>query len=196
MPVFEGLLPSNHDDIVQTLLFRFAEWQALAKLRLHTEDTVALLDQALRRLGTQIRKFQHITCTVFQAKELPQETARRVRRELTDLQSGRRTKAVKSESLPKAFSINTYKFHALGDYGKTIQLFGTTDSYTTQVVSTTTAVHLYTYAGLGRASAQINQRILQCFEQESIRGTLCKDGKAKDPCPASAKPGRGGARGA
>ena len=107
MPVFEGLLPSGHDNIVQTLLFCLAEWQALAKLRLHTEDTVALLDQALHRLGTQMRKFQSITCSVFQAKELPQETARRVRRELADLQSGDRKKAVKSESLPKAFNINT-----------------------------------------------------------------------------------------
>ena len=51
MPVFEGLLPSKHEDITQTLIFRLAEWHALAKLRLQTEDTLALLDQALRRLG-------------------------------------------------------------------------------------------------------------------------------------------------
>lgn len=61
--------------------------------------------------------------------------AQRVRKELADLQSGHQKKAVRSESLPKAFNINMYKFHALGDYGKTIQLFGTTDSITTQVVS-------------------------------------------------------------
>ena len=54
MPVFEGLLPPIHEDIVQTLLFRLAEWHALAKLRLHTKDTLALLHQALRRLGAQV----------------------------------------------------------------------------------------------------------------------------------------------
>lgn len=37
---------------------------------------------------------------------------------------------------PKAKTLNlfTYKFHALGDYVRTIQLFGTTDSYSTQIV--------------------------------------------------------------
>ncbi|KAF8427567.1 hypothetical protein L210DRAFT_3652625 [Boletus edulis BED1] len=133
MPVLEGLLPPIHEDVVQTLLFCLAEWQALAKLRLHTDDTLTLLHQALRRLGAQVRKFQHVTCTTYQAKELPQEMAQRVRRELTDLQSGHRKKGVKSESLPKMLNINTYKFHALGDYEKTIRLFGTTDSYMTQV---------------------------------------------------------------
>ena len=135
IPVFEQLFPPDHDDIVQTLVFRLVEWQALAKLRLHTEDSLALLDLALHQLGAQMRKFQRITCTAFQAKELPKETARRVRKELADLQSGHRKMAVRSESLPKVFNINTYKFHALCDYGKTIRLFGTTDSYSTQVVS-------------------------------------------------------------
>ena len=135
IPVFEQLFPPDHDDLVQTLLFHLAEWQALAKLRLHTEDSLALLDLALRRLGAQMRKFQQITWTASQAKELPKETARRVRKELADLQSGHWKMAVRSESLPKVFNIDTYKFHTLGDYGKTIRSFGTTDLYSTQVVS-------------------------------------------------------------
>lgn len=32
------------------------------------------------------------------------------------------------------FSLNTYKHHALGDYGQQIRRFGTTDSYSTQIV--------------------------------------------------------------
>jgi len=36
---------------------------------------------------------------------------------------------------PKQFSLNSYKFHALGDYCNTIRRFGTTDSYSTQPVS-------------------------------------------------------------
>jgi hypothetical protein len=35
---------------------------------------------------------------------------------------------------PKQFNLNTYKFHALGDYCNTIRRFGTTDSYSTQPV--------------------------------------------------------------
>lgn len=34
----------------------------------------------------------------------------------------------------KHFNLLTYKMHALGDYVRTIKLFGTTDSYSTQVV--------------------------------------------------------------
>jgi hypothetical protein len=36
--------------------------------------------------------------------------------------------------LTKQFNLNTYKFHALGDYVSMIRMFGTTDSFTTQVV--------------------------------------------------------------
>lgn len=35
---------------------------------------------------------------------------------------------------PKQFNLNTYKYHALGDYCNTIRRFGTTDSYSTQTV--------------------------------------------------------------
>ncbi|KAG8716738.1 hypothetical protein FRC08_008905 [Ceratobasidium sp. 394] len=34
---------------------------------------------------------------------------------------------------PKSLNINTYKFHALGDVVKGIRLFGSTNSYTTQI---------------------------------------------------------------
>ena len=72
MPVFKGLLLPKHDELVQTLLFRLAKWQALATLRLHTEDTLALLHQALQWLGAQTCKFQQVTCRAFYMKELPQ----------------------------------------------------------------------------------------------------------------------------
>ncbi|KAF8440991.1 hypothetical protein L210DRAFT_3399787, partial [Boletus edulis BED1] len=135
MPVFEGLLPPMHNDIVQTLLFRLAEWHALAKLRLHTDDTLALLHQALRQLGAQVRRFQRLTCPAFETKEIPQESSQRQRREAANFQAGRRKKPARTGSLLKTFNIHTYNFHALGNYEKTIRMFGTTDSYTTQVVS-------------------------------------------------------------
>ena len=135
MPVFEGLLPPKHEDIVQILIFQLAEWHALAKLRLHTDDTLALLDQALRWLGAQVRRFRRVTCAAFETKELPQESTQRQRRELAELQSGRRKRPARSSPLPKSFNINTYKFHALGDYSQMIKTFCTTDSYSTQVVS-------------------------------------------------------------
>ncbi|KAH9936481.1 uncharacterized protein B0H18DRAFT_867925, partial [Fomitopsis serialis] len=44
IPVIEGLLPSPASEIVMTLLYRLAEWHALAKLRVHTEDSLSRLD--------------------------------------------------------------------------------------------------------------------------------------------------------
>ena len=135
MPVFEGLLPPKHEDIVQTLIFRLAKWHTLVKLRLHTDNTLALLDQALCRLSAQVRRFQRVTYAAFGTKELPQESAQRQRRELAELQSGHRKRPARSSPLPKSFNINTYKFHVLGDYSQMIMTFGTTNSYSTQVVS-------------------------------------------------------------
>jgi hypothetical protein len=39
-----------------------------------------------------------------------------------------------SHRRPKCFNLQTYKFHALGDYTNHIRRFGTTDSYTTEIV--------------------------------------------------------------
>ncbi|KAF8549151.1 hypothetical protein OG21DRAFT_1500583 [Imleria badia] len=86
---------------------------------------LAVCHTALADKPGQAEKLWHL--------ELPQESAQRQRRELADLQSGQRKKPSRSGSLPKAFNINTYKFHALDDYEKAIRMFGTTDSYTTQV---------------------------------------------------------------
>jgi hypothetical protein len=46
-----------------------------------------------------------------------------------------KSKKSSSGRQPKQFNLNTYKFHALGDYCNTIRRFGTTDSYSTQAVS-------------------------------------------------------------
>ena len=77
MPAFEGLFPSEHDQIIQTLLFRLAQWHTLAKLQLHTDHSLKLFDEASRLLGGQLRKFQGFTCTAFKTVELASETAAR-----------------------------------------------------------------------------------------------------------------------
>ncbi|KIK11502.1 hypothetical protein PISMIDRAFT_122575, partial [Pisolithus microcarpus 441] len=138
IPVFEGLLPPEHDNVVRTLLFRLAQWHALAKLRLHTEDTLKSLKYTTRLLGQQLRKFQAFTCASFQTTELPSKTAARNRRREAKFESQKGEST--STSHPgtrqlKTFNLSTYKIHALGDYVDTIRMFGTTDSYSTQMVS-------------------------------------------------------------
>jgi hypothetical protein len=54
MPAFEGMFPEDHDTIVQSLLYRFAQWHALAKLRIHSETTLSVLDATFKRLSRQL----------------------------------------------------------------------------------------------------------------------------------------------
>ena len=79
--------------------------------------------------GNRIRTFKEKTCKVHPTRELERERAARVRRKSTQQESDR------SARQPKQLNLNTYKYHALGDYAHTIRQFGTTDSYSTQPVS-------------------------------------------------------------
>ncbi|KAF7970329.1 hypothetical protein HWV62_24352 [Athelia sp. TMB] len=81
IPAFEGLLPEPHNKIILTLLFRLAEWHALAKLRMHTDATMQLLDSATTILGQEMRQFSRITCAAYFTKELPAEVAARDRQQ-------------------------------------------------------------------------------------------------------------------
>lgn len=48
------------------------------------------------------------------------------------------------------FNLSTYKFHSMGDYATTIKLFGTTDSFTTQIVRIVCIHSLYLKLSLFR----------------------------------------------
>ncbi|KIK14867.1 hypothetical protein PISMIDRAFT_39527, partial [Pisolithus microcarpus 441] len=121
IPAFEGLLPMEHNAIVKTLLFHLSEWHALVKLQIHLDDSLARLDEALKRLAAEIRRFQQTTCDAFKTHELPSESKSEFPKKPASLAAH-----------PKSFNILTYKFHALGDYTRSIRMFGSTDSYTTQ----------------------------------------------------------------
>lgn len=64
------------------LLYRTAEWHGLAKLRMHTESSLNLLDELTAEFGQLMRQFRDLTCTQFATMELPRETAARNRREM------------------------------------------------------------------------------------------------------------------
>ncbi|KIK11742.1 hypothetical protein PISMIDRAFT_53270, partial [Pisolithus microcarpus 441] len=121
IPAFEGLLPAEHDAIVKTLLFRLSEWHALAKLRMHSDDSLAQLDQALKRLAAEIRRFQWTTCDAFKTHKLPSEISARHRRRQSQSKPEFPNNPASSSARPKSFNILTYKFHALGDYTRSIR---------------------------------------------------------------------------
>ena len=127
------------------MLFRLAEWHALAKLRLHTESTLTRMESVTTVLGKELRNFADITCSAFSTVELPKERAARGRKQARkEAKSSDRSNVTatplavgsKARKKKKKLNLSTYKVHALGDYVRTIRMFGTTDSYSTQIVST------------------------------------------------------------
>ena len=114
------------------------------KLRLHTDETLEVLEGVSRRLGNQICKFSDETST-FSTRELRREAEARRRRQAQEGESSRtqtqKTSIVTGDRRPKLLNLRTYKLHALGDYPAQIRMYGTTDSYSTQLVSCSTDVY-------------------------------------------------------
>ncbi|CAK5265668.1 unnamed protein product [Mycena citricolor] len=140
IPVFEGLFPDEEDNKrVMKLLYCMAEWHSFAKLRMHTDSTLAHLEARTTELGRLMRQFQSKTCSKYATTELPREAAARARQEQRQAQA-----KAESDSTPsltrkkcarnkKGLNLHTYKWHSLGDYVMFIRLFGPTDNYSTQV---------------------------------------------------------------
>lgn len=146
MPVFDGLLEPKHDRAIASLLFTVAEWHTLAKLRMHTDLTLGWLQQCTTSFGTRIQQFQEYTCSFFETRELPSEEAARSRRQAKKAARNKKSGKAKQDTIlnnseernapkKKVFNLLMIKLHALGDNVRTIKMFGTSDSYSTQPVS-------------------------------------------------------------
>jgi hypothetical protein len=81
IPVFDGLFPNNHNAIVMDLLFVMAHWHGLAKLRMHSDLTLAILDKRTTDLGEQFRRFKAKVCTTYHTQELDREVDARSHRQ-------------------------------------------------------------------------------------------------------------------
>lgn len=133
MPVFDGLFPGTHNRAIQELLFTCAHWHGLAKLRMHTDATLEILDSTTVILGKQLRHFAQVICLKYNTRELPKEADARDRKASKDKDPNRPVKA-SSTRRPKVYKINTYKHHSLGDYVDAIKMYGTCDSFNTELV--------------------------------------------------------------
>ena len=151
IPCFEGLLPAPHNDTVLQLLYLASYWHSLAKLRVHSETTLKVLDHITVLFARALRHFKEVTCPCFSTVETDREyKARRREAEQKNLKSHQDTNPIVTTTVesteggagstgisgkrPKTFNLLTSKLHALGDYVETIKMFGTTDSYSTQIV--------------------------------------------------------------
>ena len=145
MPFFEGLFPDNaFDDLVQNLLATLAIWHAYAKLRLHVDKTLDSFEIVTTDLGRLGRRFARVSAEKFAPEPTPEEqasaarqrtraaTKKQTRSQTVPRKQGRSRKKGKTK---KVLNLFTYKWHALGDYVRWIRRYGTTDNYTTQMVS-------------------------------------------------------------
>jgi hypothetical protein len=118
-----------------------AHWHGLAKLRMHHDYTLEIMDQVTTTLGGKLRAFCEQTCPSFSTKELRREFDARVRPQGEGVAASEERAPNNSRKvnrrLPKTFNLHTYKLHSLGDYVATIRKYGTTDSYSTEPVRST-----------------------------------------------------------
>ena len=71
--MIEGLLPEEDEKEVLDLIFILSTWHAYAKLRLHTDHTLASFDALTEPLGAALRHFAGEFSDRFDTKELPKE---------------------------------------------------------------------------------------------------------------------------
>lgn len=77
-----------------------AHWHGLAKLRMHTDDTLELLDKTTTSLGNALRLFQSSTCAAFDTKELQREVDARDRKDKKSQDKSKATSKLPSKSKP------------------------------------------------------------------------------------------------
>ncbi|KAH7919092.1 hypothetical protein BV22DRAFT_1185026, partial [Leucogyrophana mollusca] len=147
IPCFDGLFPAPHNDTILELLYVMAYWHSLAKLRMHTDSSLKLLELATTLLGQRIRFFAEDTSKHFRTIETDKEYRARMRATQRRCEKAAGTVssnpgpalsdaatsvASMGSKQPRSFSLQTSKLHALGDYVRQIRQFGTTDSFSTQ----------------------------------------------------------------
>lgn len=100
-----------------------------------------ILESTTKDLGQRLRDFESATCSAFETRELKREAEARQRRQtkVATEHSAASTPGITYQKniarKRKTFNLNTYKNHSLGDYVQTIRMYGTTDSYSTEPVS-------------------------------------------------------------
>ena len=125
--MFDGLLPEPYNEAILRLLFLAAHWHSLAKLHMHTDQTLDILDSVTVAVGEEFWEFNNTTCPHLQTCELPRKRdackqclAKKLR--VGPSQAIRSDIASSNTDVPllKTLSIDTYKHHSLGDYPKII----------------------------------------------------------------------------
>jgi hypothetical protein len=106
----------------------------MAKLRMHSDSTLDIMDEITISLGDAFRNFSDEICPAYDTTELPREASARRRRQSKKSNSTKTVKPFDGIPVKKRFNLQTYKYHSLNDYTQTIRRFGTTESFSSAVV--------------------------------------------------------------
>jgi hypothetical protein len=94
------------------------------------------MDDVTTSLGKAFQHFNAKICPLYSTKELPWEAAACCCRHCRNENVTEKAKSANDKPTKKMLNLQTYKYHSLDDYSRTIQQLGTTDSYSTTTVCT------------------------------------------------------------
>jgi hypothetical protein len=139
LPVLDGLLPKEFQGVVNKLVFSANDWYALAKLRLHTDSSLRLLERRTTDIGRLMRQYSRVTADVHMV-ELPAEVEKRKRHAAKVAQKngdaqGSRADTSSGTARRRPFTFATFKAHNMGNYVLSIRQFGEVGSYSTERAS-------------------------------------------------------------
>jgi len=109
---------------------------------MHTDSSLEVLDIITIAFGQKLRDFAEETCKNFDTMETDKEYQARKRAEARREshsggdRDGDEESGTSSGKQSHRFNLMTPKLHFLGDYVAQIRALGTTDSFTSQIVST------------------------------------------------------------
>ena len=101
---------------------------------MHTTDSLKLFDATTIALSSTVHKFLNTTCKDYVTQELPHKTAVQGRQNVAKVKKGQHIPETSSGLKQNTLNLQTYKYHALGDYANAIHEWGTIDNYTMQLV--------------------------------------------------------------
>jgi hypothetical protein len=106
---------------------------------MHTDSSLKVFDIITIAFGQKMRAFAEETCKDFKTMETDKEYQARkraeARRESRSGGDGDKELGTSSGKRHRGFNLITPKLHFLGDYIGQIRAVGTTDSFTSQIVS-------------------------------------------------------------
>ncbi|KAF6749791.1 hypothetical protein DFP72DRAFT_1014005 [Ephemerocybe angulata] len=139
IPTFEGIVPNDdHSKAVTRIISICAEWHALAKLRMHTDYTLKLLEKATIELGAEFRIFVRDVCSKIKTVELDDEVEKRERDAKRKEEAS--LKAASSEVTAPVAGPSLLDNQATSENAPTDRLGPSGSSSTTPITSSTTTV--------------------------------------------------------